>query len=508
MENSTAYEPLISNRDEAGEVLNSRRESSSFVQEDDILPIQGAGDFFREFSVESKKLWLLAGPAVFTSICQYSLGAITQVFAGQVGTLELAAFSVENSVIAGFSFGIMMGMGSALETLCGQAYGAGQHDMLGIYMQRSWVILNATSIILMFLYIFAEPLLKLIGQDTKIAEAAGVFAIYMIPQLFAYSMNFPIAKFLQAQSKIMVMAMISFVVLILHTVFSWVVMLKLGWGLVGAAVVLNASWWLIVVGQLLYIFSGTCGRAWSGFSWKAFQNLWGFVKLSLASAVMLCLEVWYYMALILFAGYLKNPEVAVDALSTCMNILGWAVMVAFGFNAATSVRVSNELGAGHPRTAKFSVIVVVLSSFVLGLIMALVLITTRKIYPSAFTNSVEVQELIYILTPLLAFSIIINNVQPVLSGVAIGAGWQALVAYVNIGCYYLFGIPLGLIFGYKLDFGVQGIWCGMLLGTILQTGILFGMTYMTNWNKEASIAGYRIRKWGGEPDAEEKKNLV
>lgn len=27
------------------------------------------------------------------------------------------------------------------------------------------------------------------------------------------------------------------------------------------------------------------------------------------------LETWYYMALVLFAGYLKNAEVAVDALS-------------------------------------------------------------------------------------------------------------------------------------------------------------------------------------------------
>lgn len=38
---------------------------------------------------------------------------------------------------------------------------------------------------------------------------------------------------------------------------------------------------------------------------------------------------------------------------------------------------------------------------------------------------------------------------------AIGAGWQAAVAYVNIGCYYIFGIPLGLILGYKLQMGVQ-----------------------------------------------------
>lgn len=83
--------------------------ASSFVADaDDIAPITGIRDFFREFTVESRKLWYLAGPAIFTCICQYSLGAITQTFAGHVGTLDLAAFSVENSVIAGFSFGIMV----------------------------------------------------------------------------------------------------------------------------------------------------------------------------------------------------------------------------------------------------------------------------------------------------------------------------------------------------------------------------------------------------------------
>ena len=40
------------------------------------------------------------------------------------------------------------------------------------------------------------------------------------------------------------------------------------------------------------------------------------------------------------------------------------------------------------------------------------------------------------------------------AGVAIGAGWQTVVAYVNIGCYYLFGVPLGLVLGFKLNLGV------------------------------------------------------
>ncbi|XP_061986006.1 protein DETOXIFICATION 29-like isoform X2 [Populus nigra] len=485
-------QPLLSpqndhqNRDQHLRSTNSSIASSFTPDPDDIPLINSVRDFSIEFCRESKKLWYLAGPAIFTTLCQYSLGAITQLLAGHVGTLDLAAVSVENSVIAGFSFGIMLGMGSALETLCGQAYGAGQLDMLGIYMQRSWVILNATAVILTLLYIFAGPFLKLIGQTAEISQAAGMFSVWMIPQLFAYAMNFPIAKFLQSQSKMMVMAAIAAVALVFHAVFSWLLMLKLGWGLVGAAVVLNASWWFIVIAQLLYIFSGTCGEAWTGLSWKAFQNLWGFVRLSLASAVMLCLEVWYFMALILFAGYLKNAELAVDALSI-------------------SVRVSNELGAAHPRTAKFSLVVATLASLMIGLVIALILVLARNLYPDLFTNDAGVKELVKELTPLLAVCIIINNVQPVLSGVAIGAGWQAAVAYVNIGCYYIFGIPLGLILGYWLQMGVQGIWIGMLTGTAVQTVVLFWMIGKTNWNTEASAAEERIRKWGGEDDSKNKK---
>lgn len=41
------------------------------------------------------------------------------------------------------------------------------------------------------------------------------------------------------------------------------------------------------------------------------------------------------------------------------------------------------------------------------------------------------------------------------SGVAVGCGWQAFVAYVNIGCYYLVGIPVGCLLGFKFDLGAK-----------------------------------------------------
>lgn len=463
----------------------------------DRRPITDCKSLGIEWWQESKKLWYLSGPAIFTSVCQYSLGAITQTFAGHIGELELAAVSIENSVIAGLSFGIMLGMGSALETLCGQSFGAGRLDMLGLYMQRSWIILLCTSALMSLIYVFATPILIAIGQDKDIAEMAGTFALWMLPQLFAYAMVFPLSKFLQAQSKVIVMAIIAGCALVVHVVLSWVLIFKVGWGLPAAAVMLDVSWWIIVLAQIGYVFSGSCKDAWAGFSWEAFRNLGAFLRLSMASGVMLCLESWYLYLLILLAGYLKNPQIAVDAISICMNLMGWEFMISIGFNVAISVRVSNELGAGRPRAAKFSVIVVVVTTFLVGVILMAIILITRNEFAVAFTNSKEVMRAVAHLASLLAFTMVLNSVQPVLSGVAVGAGWQALVAYINLACYYLFGVPLGCLLGYYFDLGVEGIWAGMITGTVVQTLVLCIVTYKTKWNKEASQAKDRIRKWGG-----------
>lgn len=81
-----------------------------------------------------------------------------------------------------------------------------------------------------------------------------------------------------------------------------------------------------------------------------------------------------------------------------------------------SVRVSNELGASHPRTAKFSLVVAVILSTVIGMVIATVLLLFRNEYPVLFVEDEVVRNVVRELTPMLAFCIVINNVQPVLSG--------------------------------------------------------------------------------------------
>ncbi|XP_020581113.1 protein DETOXIFICATION 35-like isoform X2 [Phalaenopsis equestris] len=388
-------------------------------------------------------------------------------------------------------------MGSALETLCGQAYGAGQVEKLGVYMQRSWIILLASALLLCPLYIFATPILRLIGQQEDIAVAAGRFSIAIIPQIFAQAINFPTQKFLQAQSKVGILAWISFVAVLLHVALLTLFLLVFKWGINGAAAAFNISQWMVTISQVVYVM-GWCRDGWTGFSLAAFRDLWGFVKLSLASAVMLCLEIWYMMVLVVLTGHLKNAEIAIGSISICMNINGWEGMIFIGIYAAISVRVSNELGSGRPRATKYTVVVVVVTSLVIGLFFMCVILAARDYFPVLFTSDKEMQKAVTRIAYLLGITMVLNSIQPVISGVAVGSGWQGLVAYINLGCYYIFGLPLGFFLGYFLHWGVQGIWVGMLCGSALQTLILLFVVWKTNWKEEAAQALKRVQLWGGE----------
>ncbi|XP_059066511.1 protein DETOXIFICATION 33-like [Cryptomeria japonica] len=425
---------------------------------------------------------------------------ITNICAGHLGVVQLAAVAIQNTVIGGLAFGLVLGMGSALETLCGQAVGAGKLQMLGVYLQRSWLILLGTAVLLSSIYILATAMLKLLGQEDDVADLAGEYALWMLPQLFAYALYFPMQKFLLAQRKVMVMAFVTFAALIIHAFLSWLLIFEVDLGLVGSAITLNLSWWIINASQFLYIVY-FFPDAWKGFSWLAFRDLWPFVRLSVASGVMLCLEIWYMVSLIVMTGHLKNATIEVDALSICMNLNTWEAMIFIGFNGAISVRVSIELGAGRPKAAKFSVIIVVLTSLSIGLICMGIILATKNEFAILFTSSKVVMETVSNMAMLLGVTMVLNSVQPVLSAVAVGGGWQALIAYVNIGCYYVIGLPLGLLMGYKFDLGAKGIWTGMICGTALQTVILLLITYFTNWNREAAQAEDRIRVWGGSAES-------
>ena len=81
-----------------------------------------------------------------------------------------------------------------------------------------------------------------------------------------------------------------------------------------------------------------------------------------------------------------------------------------------SVRVANELGRGSSKAAKFSILVTVLTSFCIGFVLFLVFLFLRERLAYVFTPNPKVAEAVGDLSPLLSVSMLLNSVQPVLSG--------------------------------------------------------------------------------------------
>ncbi|XP_018857059.1 protein DETOXIFICATION 41-like [Juglans regia] len=448
---------------------------------------------------ESRLLWILSGASIIVSIFNYMLSFVTLAFAGHLGSLELAGASIASVGIQGLAYGIMLGMASAVQTVCGQAYGAKKYAAMGVICQRAIILHLGAAVLLTFLYWFSGPILVAIGQTASIAEQGQIFARGLIPQLYAFAISCPMQRFLQAQNIVNPLAYMSVGVFVVHILLTWLVVYVLDYGLVGAALTLSFSWWVLVILNGLYILlSPSCKETWTGFSIKAFKGIWPYFKLTVASAVMLCLEIWYNQGLVLISGLLPNPTISLDSISICMNYLNWDMQFMLGLSAAASVRVSNELGAGHPRVAKFSVLVVNGTSILISIVFTIIVLVFKVGLSKLFTTDTEVIEAVSALTPLLAISVFLNGIQPILSGVAIGSGWQAVVAYVNLTTYYIIGLPIGCVLGFKTSLGVAGIWWGMIIGVLLQTITLIILTARTNWDAEVQKAADRLKKSADE----------
>jgi len=430
---------------------------------------------------------------VCVALLQYLVIVVSVMFVGHLGELELASASIATSCAGVTGTTLILGLATALETLCGQAYGAKQYHMLGIYVQRAAFILYLVSVPIAVVWWNMDSVLVFLGQDPEISNLAGVYARYLVPTIFAVATLQPLVKFLQTQSLVLPMATFSVTTLILHVPLCWILIYKLGIGFRGAAIASSISNWLNVLWHALYVhYSAACKRTWTSFSLEAFYDLPAFMKLAIPSAVMICLEYWAFEGLVLLAGLLPNPQLETSTLSICLTTSSLLYMIPFGIGAAVSTRVGNELGAGRPQAAKGSVAVAVSIGLTEGLLIATTLYSLRSLWGKAFTQEQEIIDYVAGCIPLLAIMHLMDSTQGVLSGVARGCGWQAFGAAANLGAYYLVGLPAAVVLAFVYDLKGRGLWLGMIMGLVAQTVALMILTCATNWQQQAENALIRV----------------
>lgn len=58
---------------------------------------------------------------------------------------------------------------------------------------------------------------------------------------------------------------------------------------------------------------------------------------------------------------------------------------------------------------------------------------------------------------------------------------------MNLGAYYLVGIPVALILGFALHLRGMGLWGGLVSGAAVQSILFSVITSLTNWEKQVNF---------------------
>ncbi|XP_050223060.1 protein DETOXIFICATION 16-like [Mercurialis annua] len=446
-----------------------------------------------EVITELKKQMSLAGPLIAVNFFQFSLQMVSVMFVGHLGELSLAGASMATSFagVTGFSF--LQGMGSALETFAGQAYGAKQYHMLGVHMQRAIFVLALMIIPISFLWANSRHLFMIFGLDTEIASYAHIYILWLIPAILPFGILQCQVRFLQAQKLVLPLLISTGISSSMHILLCWTLILKLGFGHKGAALSIAISYWINVWFLAIYIkYSPACEKTWTSFSKAGRENLVDFMKLGIPSALMICAESWSFQILVLMSGLLPNPKLETSMMSISLNTSSLVFRITVGLGSAVSTRVSNELGAGNYQSARLAVRIVLWFAVMESILLSSIAVAVRNVWGYLFTNELEVVTYLASIMPILATSNFIDGVQGVLSGVARGCGWQKMGAYVNLGAYYLVGVPCAIVLTFVFHFGGKGLWMGIISGSSLQTILLLVITMHTNWESEAKKARDRV----------------
>ncbi|WRX21549.1 Multi antimicrobial extrusion protein - like 10, partial [Theobroma cacao] len=347
----------------------------------------------------------------------------------------------------------------------GQAYGAENDQKLGNYTYCSIISLLTICIPVSVLWIFMDQLLTLMGQAPQISEVASIYSIWLIPALFADAFLQSLVRYFQSQSLILPLFLSSCATICLHVPLCWTL----------AALAITIALWFNVILLGLYMrCSASCDKTRILILKDIFISIKEFLSFALPSAVMflsvlifnmflficmiISLEWWSFELLVLLSGLLPISELETSVLSICLATTSLHYFIPYGVGAAASTRVSNELGARNPQAARVAVNVEMVLGVSEALIVSISLFSCRYVFGyvcSSDKNDVHSYNSLWCSLFVSFWDDFSYNF-----GVARGTGWQHIGAYVNLGAYYLVGIPVAALLCFGVHFRGKRLWIG------------------------------------------------
>jgi len=396
---------------------------------------------------------------------------VDSMMVGHVGAVPLAASSLANvafNVILLFGIGVSY----AITPLVASAHGEDNTGKISDVLKHGLAINLLNSFILVGIVIGAKNILYHIDQPEDVVVEAipylSVITFSIIPTLIYQSFR----QFTEglSQTRIAMVAVIGSN--IIHVPLNYIFIFG-HWGipamgLVGAGWATLISRGVMAIGIALYVYYAKDFRRFrQGFSIGNYSKtlLNKMLHIGLPAGVQFIFEVAAFDFSAVMMAWLGAKTLAAHQIA--INLATISYMTTSGLAAATTIRVSNELGKKDFVTLRTVAFTLLWLAITIMFLWGLLFIIGKNFLPELYVSDTEV---IAIASPLLiiaGFFQLSDGIQVVCLGALRGLHDVKVPSLFIFIAYWIIGLPLGYWLAFKMSWNATGVWVGLLIGLTL-----------------------------------------
>ncbi|MBF0695187.1 MAG: MATE family efflux transporter [Flavobacterium sp.] len=429
--------------------------------------------YSKEFGYNLK----LAYPVILGMLGHTLTGIVDNIMVGRIGSTELAAVSLGNSMIF-IAMSIGIGFSTSITPLVAEADAQGDTTRIRSIFQNGMFLCTVLGALLFLVIVAAKPLMIYLQQPEEVITLALPYLDYVAFSLIPLIMYQGYKQFADGLSLTkyamwaIVMANVVNVALnylLIHGIWIFPEM-----GMLGAGLGTVISRILMVVFMHLILFNNHKIRAFfQEFHLREIKKVMmvRIASLGFPSAMQMLFEMGLFTSAIWLSGNIGPESQAANQIALTLATVTF--MFAMGLSVAATIRVGNQKGRGDFK----QLLIVARSLFILVLLIeilfAFLFIALHQFLPQFFLNMENPEqiltntEVIAIAAKLLIVAAIFqisDGIQVVVLGALRGLQDVKVPMYITFVAYWIIGFPISFVLGLYTDLKAVGVWIGLLAG--------------------------------------------
>jgi len=433
---------------------------------------------------EFRPMLALAAPVVVAELGWMTMGIVDTLMVGRLGPDAIGAVGLASVLffaVAVFAMGLLLG----LDPLIAQAFGAGRLDECHRWLVHGvWLAVIAAAPVVFVVELIGATLDRWGLPPPVLALVRPYLAIlvWSLPPLLLYV---AFRRYLQAMNMAAPVTLVLVAANVMNAAANWVLVFghfglpALGvpgsaYATLAARIFMAASLFGIILAREAHVtprLRDTSMRL----DWSRLSRLFW---LGLPAAGQAVFEVGVFAAATALAG--KVSANALAAHQIALNMAAFTFMVPYGIASAAAVRVGHAVGRRDPHGA----VAAGWTAIALGVGFMALAAAAFLLVPGAliraFTSDAGVLRIGIALLFVAAIFQLFDGLQGVATGALRGLGDTRTAMLWNLGGHWLFGLPLGYLLCFRLQFGVVGLWWGLSAGLMI-----CGIALLAVWMKRA-----------------------